>query len=570
MSSGSTNWEDCEVRTDIRIEPGVHVGAPYGIEEEVPPGLLLLLALIDGAHWPLQIEGDTGVGTGARVEEGATVPGEDCGVTVTALDAGPIPDEVFPDPEKFVYPGVGITAYGCELNCNYVITGNLGASVIVGKIDNQWHILRVIQSASTTPLFGPSNDCRCCGDSLRGTKLRAKVVYVSSDGGDYRACDEFLLDPLSTELGYNPMEITLRCDSTPESAFQDIDDWTATAFGEEVEITSIQCCTTFSDNCERFVYGPSEACLCDNSGSDSISSSLSESVDCRFEARIEFIHLGIEYHVVIYIEHEEGDPCELFDDVYIEDVIMEAPGLPDLVAGDRVILARIPGGFAGRTALDGQDPIEWFLIRACSSRDCANPCDEPPIFISKCCGKPCNELPNTLTATIEVIDSDCLCASGISFGATLIRDGIEDADCSGAANIIWAVNPTDMAEPPEISGCINNPGGVPPTKIRLANLELKCADSRVDSCGNDFGSVSSSLSASDPGYELGPNMLLTVFGFNSYSSTIVSNTYIATQNRDISCCNPFFVQYEVTGAFCYGAGASPVGSTTTLRITITG
>lgn len=540
--------DDCAVRSDIAVTKGVHVGAPYGVSEEVPAGLKLLLALIDGNHWPLHVEGDTGVGTGARVEEGATIPGASCNAQITALDAGPIPDEQFPDPFKYSYPGVGITAYGCQLNCNYIIVGNLGASVIVGKIDGQWHILRVIASASTTPLFGPSNDCRCCGDALKDVKLRARVQYVSAPGGAYQVCDEFLLDPVSTELGYNPMQITLSCGSRPESVFEDLQDWEARAFGEVVEITELDCCGPYENEC-------------DESGSGG-----SGSGECRFQAVIVFTHESIEYRILIYRDLADPDPCTEFEDVFIENVVAEAAGLPDLSPGDRVIMARIPGGLAGRTALDGTDPIEWFIIRACNSQDCANPCDAPPEFTSQCCGKLCSELPLSLSATIEVIDSECVCASGSTLSATLTRDAIDPgADCSVAANIIWVVTPTTVAEPPEIAGCIYDPGGgIPPTKVRLANLELKCGDARVDACGDQFGASANS------GAELGPSVTLTVFGFSSYSATFVGNSTIATQDRAISCCSPFYLQYEVTGPYCYGAGASTVGATTTLRITITG
>jgi hypothetical protein len=67
-------------------------------------------------------------------------------------------------------------------------------------------------------------------------------------------------------------------------------------------------------------------------------------------------------------------------------------------------------------------------------------------------------------------------------------------------------------------------------------------------------------------------MTLTVFGFGGYTTTGVGSSNIATQDRTVSCCSPFYVQFEVTGAFCFGAGASPVNATpqTTLRITITG
>jgi hypothetical protein len=243
--------------------------------------------------------------------------------------------------------------------------------------------------------------------------------------------------------------------------------------------------------------------------------------------------------------------------VFIENVIAEAAGLPDLQPDDRVIMARIPGGLAGRTALDGTDPIEWFIIRACNINDCLDDCDPPPVFTSRCCGKPCNELPASLSATIEILDTDCICTSGTSFGATLVREATDpDADCSGAANIIWVVVPTTTTVYDEIAGCIHDPGGIPPTKVRLANLELKCADSRPDACGGPS--------------ELGPSFILTVWGFGTYASTSATDVYNATQDQTTSCCSPIYSQFEVTGAFCFGAGASPVIATTTLRITITG
>lgn len=564
MSSGSASGDDCAVRSDIGSPTSVHVGTPYGFDEEVPEGLRLLLALIDGAHWPLHVEGDTGVGKEAGWGYTQSVVGPGC-QNVTARDPGPIPDGIFPE-NPYVYPGIGVTAYGCQLNCNYVITGTLGASVIVGKIDNQWHILRVLDSAQTQPIFGPSNACRCCGDALKDKKLRARVMHVSSDAGDYRACDEFRLDPLSTERGYNPMQIKLSCGSAEDSVLEDITDWSAYAFGSAAEITSLHCCTAFEDNCTRVVTGYGEDCICNG---DEGSGSGSGSADCRFEATIEFTHLGIDYTVLIYQDAADADddPCTEFADVFIENVIAEAAGLPDLQPDDRVIMARIPGGLAGRTALDGTDPIEWFIIRACNEMDCANPCDEPPGYTSPCCGKLCNELPTSLSATIEVISSACVCASGSTLSATLTRDATDPAGtCEGAVNITWVVSPTVDTDPPGIEGCINDPGGVPPTKVRIANLELKCGDNRLDACGDQFGASGNS------GAELGPSMTLTVFGYGGYAITTVATSDIATQDRGISCCSPFFLQYEVTGAFCFGAGASPVNATpqTTLRITITG
>jgi len=536
--------DECGVNIDKGLPRALRVSAPYNVLDPPPAGLQMVLALLDGNYWPLQTAGDTGVGVNAELAEGGI--GGECNETITARDPGPIPNGLFPDPPNYSYPNIGVTAYGCQLNCDYIIVGNLGANVIVGKIDGQWHILKVLSSATTTPMFGPDNDCRCCGNNLRGKKLRARIISVSPPGGEYQTCVEFRIDPRSNELGYNPMGLTLSCGSRPESLLEDLQDWNARAFGEEAEVLEVQCCGEYENECD------------DSGGSGS------GNEPCRFQATIQFTHEGRVYQVLMYVDPQDTDPCVRFEDEIAETVVAEAAGLPDLDPGDRVIMVKIPGGLAGREQLSGEDPVEWFIIRACNERDCANPCDEVPPIISQCCGKPCNELPNTLTATIEVIDSDCVCTSSAVLGATLVREGQENADCSGAAEIIWVVAPTSNTTFDEIAGCINDPGGVPPTKVRLANLQLKCGDARVDACGDQFGSSLNS------GSDLGPTMTLTVYGFGSYAATGVASTTIATQDRTISCCSPFFLQYEVTGPFCYGAGASTVGATTTLRITITG
>jgi hypothetical protein len=567
MSSGSAS-DECGITTDRPgVPPVSFVGPPYLPGEIVPDGLHILLALIDGAQWPLQVAGDTGVGVNADAWGGIEITECD---TITALDDGPIPNGVFPaDPP--IYPGVGITAYGCQMNCTYVISGSLGSSVIVGKIDNQWHILRVLGSASTTPMFGPSNECRCCGNSLKDVKLRARVYRVTPDNcGPYRACDEFRLDPLSTALGYNPMEISLTCQSSEGSLFEDVNDWTAYAFGNEVTVVSVTCCAPYDeceDVCERLEYSGVEVCYCCGSDSSSASSSVSASVsasvsdECRFEAVIEFTHDGCEYRILIWAPIiDDDDPCTLFTDEYIEDVIAEANGLPQLVAGDRVIIARIPSGITGRQALNGADPVEWFIIRACTAKDCAFPCEGTPPQGPPCCGVLCSEMPNGLTATIEVISSAC-CSGSLSVAMT--KEGIE-TQCDGASDTAWFVHDLTDPNPPEIVICTGVAPGFPPypTKIAINNLELICG-SAENECADSM-----STSASDDDIA-GPLFSLWVSYYNQYVTPGAQSRTLATQDRTVSCCSPLYLEYEITIPVCFIAGAGVISATTTLRITIT-
>jgi hypothetical protein len=549
-------YDECDTRSDIGTANSVHVGAPYMPGDAIPAGLKLLLALIDGSQWPLHVEGDTGVGVNADAWGGIKIT--ECEY-ITKIDDGPVTDGQFPaDPP--IYPGVGITAYGCQLNCSYIISGSLGSSVIVGKIDGQWHILRVLGSASTIPLFGPSNDCRCCGNALKDVKLRAKVVYVSSQAGDYRACDIFLLDPVSTSRGYNPLEITVSCNSTVDSVLENIADWEVRVLGDPVEITSLSCCAEFPTDCTRVVYDPSERCECVGTGSGT-GTGTGTAVVCRFELNIRFTHLGIEYYVLIYqdVEDVDDDPCTEFADEYIEDVIAEAAGLPNLDPGDRVIMARIPGGLAGRTALDGVDPIEWFIIRACNSMDCAYPCDTPPPQGPPCCGVLCSEMPNGLTATVEILASDC-CAGSLAIPLT--KEGV-DTQCDGAADTTWFAHDLLDPTPPEIVICTGT-SGIYPTKVAINNLELICGSAENECAGTGTGTGTGTA-----GDVLGPIFSLWVSYYGAYAVPATVSTTLATQNRTVSCCSPLYLEYEITIPVCFVAGAGVVNASTTLRITIT-
>lgn len=581
MSSGSVSDGDCVVSVNKGNQPDiVQIGPFYdpsnvGSENTPPDGLELLLALIDRRPWPLQVCGDQGIGKNAT-PWGAV---DNQVNTYTAIDAGPIPDSPFPA-EPPVYPGVGITAYGCKLNCDYTIVGNLGADVIVAKIDGQYQILRVLGSASTTPLFGPSNDCRCCGNSLKSTKLRARILTVLPAGcGPYRACDEFSLDPVSSYTGLNPLAISISCNSSPTSSFEDINDWVAFALGSPAEILTLKCCTEYveceawysseNDSTSNSVSGSDstddETCLCANediidpNASGSLSESVSEYV-CRFEATIRIPASATnpcEYTVKIF--SEEDDACEEFDDVNEGDpVIMEACGLPDLPAETRVIMARIPGGIPGRTALDGVDPVEWFLIRACSTKDCENPCDEPPPEGPLCCGEYCSDMPQTLSVSITMLVGDLNCTPPV--GVTVEKWGGGISLCDGASDTRWSlVAPIpDNTLCPGTTNC-PDPQFEYPTWLDIERMEIICGgQAGGDICGN-----SGSTSGSDSGDVEGPQFSLVMGG------GLETGDVPATQNLIASCCNPLYLEYEITGQFGMVAGAGCVPIPVTLRLVVT-
>ncbi len=575
MSSGSGSGSDCVVVVNKSGTDIVQVGPQYdpsniGSDNTPPASLAMLLSLIDGRAWPLHVCGDQGVGKNAT-PWGAV---DELLNDYTAIDDGPIPDAPFPaDPP--VYPGVGITAYGCQLNCDYTIVGNLGADVIVAKIDGQYQILRVLGSASTTPLFGPSNDCRCCGNSLKSTKLRARILKVTPEScGPYRACQEWDLDPVSTFTGGNPLGISIACNSSADSTLEDRTDWVAYARGVTQEIIDLKCCTEYTE-CSNWhsseegsgaTSGDSaETCVCDQedvifepaSGSGSGSGAI-----CRFEATIRIA--ATEEHPCAYevlIWSLEQEACEEFDDVNEgEPVIMEACGLPDLPAGTRVIMARIPGGLPGREALNGQDPVEWFLIRACSTKDCANPCDEPPPEGPLCCGKYCSEMPASLSVSIEMIAGDLNCTGPV--GVSLEKWGGGADECDGSADTRWRL-PAPIPDQTLCPGVTTGPveGADYPTWLDIESMELICGSgSEQDTCGSSPGSGSGSGSGS--GAE-GPPMGLTLGG------GLETGDVSATQNLVASCCNPLYLEYTVTGMFGMVAGAGDVPAPVTLRIIIT-
>ena len=121
-----------DFREPVNVVPG-------GMELEPEADLRLLMALLDSRYWPLQICGDNNIG---NIDWNNAVGVSPNQYDHTAIDDGPITDGGgFPRPEDYPFPGVGVSAHACQLGCNYLIVGDLGADVIIGKIDDQWHIL---------------------------------------------------------------------------------------------------------------------------------------------------------------------------------------------------------------------------------------------------------------------------------------------------------------------------------------------------------------------------------------------------------------------------------------------
>ena len=289
---------------------------------------------------------------------------------------------------------------------------------------------------------------------------------------------------------------------------------------------------------------------------------------CRFEAliRTQPAEGCSECSYDILIWDEPGDPCIEFEDVDEgEPVIMEACGLDDLPVGTRVIMARFPVTTTAIDALNGEDPIEWFVVRACTEQDCEDQCETPPPQGPPCCGKLCSEMPAGLTATIEVLASDC-CSGSASVALT--REGVL-TECDGASDTTWYAHDLLDPAPPEILICSGTAPGFPPypTKIAIANLELICG-SAEDLCGDASGSMSGSISVSDPGSS-GPPFSLRVSYYNSYNSIGEVGSTLATQDLVVSCCTPLYLQFDITIPVCFIAGAGVIVASTTLRITIT-
>jgi len=569
----------CEVVVPYGDIETVAIGAPYREVEEglyAPDGLRMLMALIDGGPWPVNVCGDQGIGYKA------THTGDFFGDGTTVIDEGPFPGPPWPlDPTgAYTYPGVGVTAFGCVLNCNYVIVGTLGADVIVGLIDGQYHILRVLHSASTTPLFGgPSNDCRCCGQLTAVVKRTATIIDYECEGNEfggctslfYPLCTEFLLDPIEEVCNpgdQNPLGIRVRC--VPDGSTKILErkeDWEVEVCNQVCEVISVTCAAPICD-CVVSGSGSGATADCIPTGSGSGSGSGSGgTTDSWIEIIARTPPLPVEcggrwsYTIRINIRNRITTPgvdaCVEFDDVeYGEPVIMEACGIAGMEPGDRVIGAYLPGGRPGRDALGGADPVEYFAIRSCSARDCPFPCDgdTPTPYGPPCCGKYCSEHPDTLTMTIEVTSDGCPCADALVY--TLGKDlnfplvpscGTEGGTVSWTrypANGVFDGFPKDVcagaaSDPP--------PGGYP-TWIEFGDFQLIC--------GTTFDEDDNPL----------PTFVLRIPQAGSY---LGSDTYEVTCTPfPVSTCSPLYLEFDLTAPFCNALPAGVIDRDITMHITI--
>jgi len=316
--------------------------------------------------------------------------------------------------------------------------------------------------------------------------------------------------------------------------------------------------------------GDGESCQCLETGSGSGSGSGSGD-ECRFEAMIRVSPTMDDcaqctYDILIWAEPEDGDPCTDFEDVDIDEVVAEACGLPDLPAGTRVIMAKIPGGLPGREALgSGEEPVEWFVVRACTADDCANPCDpEPDPFGPPCCGKYCSEHPNLLTVTVEMLSGD-LSGAGAPYSFTISKHNGSPEDCNDAADTMWNLL-APIADGTIWPGVTTDPDPGPyPTWLDIESFVLFCGDNDL-ATGACAGSGTGSGSG-DIGPEFAAYMSGGIIGGGDLTSS-TGNTLL-TQDLTVSCCEPLYLEYTVTGQFGMVGGAGTVPAIVTLKVTIT-
>lgn len=409
-----------------------------------PTGLGLLLALIDGRYWPVHVCGDTGVGAPFNenpvgVNKGGNVP------------------------TTFVPFGDPITAHGCLMNCDYHVTVSLAAEVIVAEIDGKYQILRVRHTSSTVPVLGSSNECRCCGMTPQRQVLYYRILSVSAPGcGTIRACDEYTIHPGENCLpsAGNPLSIRVGCISDAGSAMQEAEDWSVYVCGAPATITDLFCAEPIP-NCTPEIVSTefTELCQCPDDYSDSYGT--------RLEIYVTATCGDCTYEILIYSKLDMVDPCAL-EDVPIRVVEMEACGLPRLKRDDRVIVAEIQ-----TTEMDyhtGCPLVEYFLIRACSSEDCADPCDPPPPPTT-CCGIFCEDLPATLTAIIEILDCDCACTESVTLTKMPCEPGNEHGE--------WRYEP---ASPVILCEQLLS-------KFQLTSIRLMCSEPSYEGADDGFSMV---------------------------------------------------------------------------------
>lgn len=456
-----------------------------------PSGLQLLLALINNRYWPIGVCGNSGLGVEFSNQNAAYAP---------YWEDTPI--------------GKTVVAYACTIGCSYTISPQ-AASVIVAKIGDHYHILRVLNSDITFPVTGPSTICRCCGLSSSLTKLQVKITQVDppcpsllgrtfflqynncrNDCGWY---GELVLDCADCGSGSGEngllLSVCVGCNAETESEFEDVDDWTVEVSGEVRPITEVHCGGGLGSG-----SGSGAACMIDVSVGPVLAGLC-----------------GHTFHLCITAVLDD-DPCALEDVLIGEPVAAEACGLPNLAVGTRVIMARIPltplTG-SGQVGGSGCDPVEYFIIRACdTAENCADNCDDPLSVESPCCGELCEDMPVALTATIEVANCSCVCDTPPEFPLTKSEclPGVEMGEWR------WEDSPPSETCPQA------------EFYLQLDSLQLTCSS-------DEFGSGSGSGS----GASGGRNFQLMVGGL---FGTPIRATLIESH------CNPTYLVFELEAAFC--------------------
>ena len=213
--------------------------------------------------------------------------------------------------------------------------------------------------------------------------------------------------------GGGPFTFLLGCLGSVDNTGDDIHDWYSVICGiggpgsgsGKIHPVLVDCSHDFGSG-SGGVVDPST--LCDGSGSGSRFGMLQEWV-------INALPCTCNCEITLEITEDDTDGCGR--DVPIQCVTAEACGMTaiggsgpfrELIPGERVILAHIPGGDKVDAA---GDPIEWFVVRACAGDACKdNPCQKPiPPLGPPCCGVACEDENSTLTATVEILSGLCNC-----------------------------------------------------------------------------------------------------------------------------------------------------------------
>lgn len=469
-------------------------------------GLELLLAMIDGYPWPLQVCGDTGVG--------GQLDGQHSDADVCA-DQGAVIGEV--------------TAHACVLDCDYLIDTETNSSqVIVGLVDGQWNILRV--RASPIVILGGDTRCRCCG--IRKHILLATIRCVSP-GFEYLLGTQFRMRPNGGTGGIVSLSwkgsfgvdcggtietatVILRCNADANSNLEVPSEWGVTICGETAAVAQVEC--DGSGDQSYYPYCPSGQS--DGSGSGS---GVDRDPRCTGTfitiTTVSGLSACCDLECTIDICATEEDPCAAPDEE-LEEVIMEACGLPNLAPGTRVIMAHIPGGRPDQvgSGSGSGDPVEWFMIRACDAQEnCKVPCDPDGESSNRyCCGVLCENQSPTLTATVELLSGSCVCPANTTFTIEHQYTCLSDTR--------WLL---------PASGLGFFCGGAGLDSIEIKKIELLCGTGTKECAAPDG-------SGSDSG---GP----------TFSLAFSTENDLFTLDATTACCDPLFLEFTGSAEICLDA-----------------